>query len=119
MDDIVLAPFDYAKLDIEGALVRIRLESTCVNVRNAGDGAEVVYIRDKTLHRVAAAHVVLACFNMEIPYLMPEPEPNAARRAERQAPLVYSKVLATGTRGCGSRTKSRPHLHSRVKLDYR
>ena len=27
MDDVVLAPFDYAKLDVEGAQVRIRLDS--------------------------------------------------------------------------------------------
>ncbi len=37
MDDVVLAPFDYEKLDVEGASVRIRLDSTCVNVRNVGD----------------------------------------------------------------------------------
>jgi spermidine dehydrogenase len=124
MDDIVLAPFDYGKLDIEGALVRIRLESTCVNVRNAGDGAEVVYIRDKTLHRVAAAHVVLACFNMEIPYLMPElSEPQRRALAQNvKAPLVYSKVLVRNWHPwvqLGVHEISGPmSFHSRIKLDY-
>src|SRR5215510_272447 len=40
MDDIVLARFDYGKLDQHDAPVRIRLESTCVNVRNVRGGVE-------------------------------------------------------------------------------
>ena len=70
MDDVVLAPFDTASLDVEGSPVRIRLDSTCVQVRNAGNGVELAYIRDGKLHRVAAAHAVLACFHMVIPYIM-------------------------------------------------
>ncbi len=38
MDDVVLAPFDYARLDGPSSNVRIRLDSTCIDVRNA-DGA--------------------------------------------------------------------------------
>ena len=37
MDDIVLAPFDYARLDSPDANVRIRLDSTCIDVRNADE----------------------------------------------------------------------------------
>src|SRR5215471_7026130 len=33
MDDVVLAPFDYANLDRPGQNVRVRLESTCVDVQ--------------------------------------------------------------------------------------
>src|SRR5262249_1487089 len=40
MDDIVLARFNYGKLDEPAAPVRIRLESTCVNVRNVPGGVE-------------------------------------------------------------------------------
>ena len=54
MEDVVLAPFDYARLDDGAANVRIRLDSTCVDVRNAGDGVLVGYVRDGAPHRVAA-----------------------------------------------------------------
>jgi spermidine dehydrogenase len=36
MEDIVLAPFDYARLDTAASLVRLRLRSTAVHVRNTG-----------------------------------------------------------------------------------
>src|SRR5712671_5860819 len=55
MDDVVLASFDYSQLDVEGAPVRIRLDSTCVHVRNAGGGVELAYMRAGKLHRVAAS----------------------------------------------------------------
>ena len=38
-------------------------------------------MRDGKLHRVAGKHAVLACFNMMIPYIMPELPPDAARGA--------------------------------------
>src|SRR5262249_25096702 len=60
MDDVVLAPFDYGKLDDAGSNVRIRLGSTCVNVRDTADKAQVAYVRNGELHRVEARHVVLA-----------------------------------------------------------
>ena len=41
-------------LDSEGAAVRIRLDSTCVHVRNTGGGVELGYVRAGKLHRVAA-----------------------------------------------------------------
>ena len=45
MDDVVLAAFDYGKLDRDGQDVRIRLDSTCVDVRNDGDTVLVGYVR--------------------------------------------------------------------------
>jgi spermidine dehydrogenase len=124
MDDIVLARFDYAKLDVEGAPVRIRLDSTCVSVRNVSDGVDLAYKRADKLHRVAAIHAVLACFNMLIPYIMPElPGPQkAALRQNVKAPLVYNKVLVRNWRPwirLGVHEISAPmSFHSRVKLDY-
>jgi spermidine dehydrogenase len=124
MDDVVLAPFDYRKLDVDGAPVRIRLDSTCVSVRNAGDGVELAYMREGKLHRVAAEHAVLACFHSVIPYIMPE-LPRAQREALAQnvkAPLVYTNVLV---RNWQPWVKLGVHdivaptsFHSRVKLDY-
>jgi hypothetical protein len=80
MDDIVLAPFDYDALDRIGQNTRIRLNATCVNVRDTGDEVLVGYVRDGASHRVAAKHVVLACFHMIVPYLMPQ-LPQAQRAA--------------------------------------
>ncbi len=84
MDDVVQAPFDYGKLDDLGQQVRIRLNSTCLDVRNAGDEVRVGYVRGGTMHRVAGKQVVLACFHMVIPHIMPELQRGAARGAARR-----------------------------------
>jgi spermidine dehydrogenase len=124
MDDVVLAPFDYAALDVEDSPVRIRLDSTCVNVRNAGDSVELAYVRDGKLRRVAAGHAVLACFHMIVPYLMPElaPAQAAALAKNVKAPLIYTNALV---RNWHPWVKLGVHeivapmsIHSRVKLDY-
>lgn len=94
MEDIVLAPFDYSKLDVDGNPVRIRLNSTAVRVRNAGGATEVGYVRDGKLVRARARSTVLACYNMMIPYIMegvPE-EQAAALHMNVKAPLVYINV---------------------------
>lgn len=124
MDDVVLARFDYSKLDVRNAPVRIRLDSTCVNVRDAGSEVEVAYVRAGKLHRVAAKHAVLACFNGIIPYIMPElsaKQKDALARNVR-APLVYTKVLVRNWHPwvrLGVHEISAPmSFHSRVKLDY-
>ena len=124
MDDIVLAPFDYGRLDVASADVRIRLDSTCVNVRNAGTGVELAYMRAGKPHRVAARHAVLACYHSVIPHIMPELA-RAQRTALAQnvkAPLVYTNVLV---RNWQPWAKLGVHdivapmsFHSRVKLDY-
>jgi spermidine dehydrogenase len=95
MDDVVLAPFDYASLDRAGQSVRVRLNSTCVDVREAGDKVRLGYVRAGTAHRIEAKHAVLACFHMMIPYIMPS-LPQAQRAALAQnikTPLVYTNVL--------------------------
>ncbi len=124
MDDVVLARFDYGKLDRAGARVRIRLESTCVRVENRGKRVDLGYVRHGALHRVSADHVVLACFNMVIPHIMPE-LPEAQREALAQnvkAPLVYTKVLVrdwTAWAKLGVHEISAPmSFHNRLKLDY-
>ena len=75
MDDIVLAHFDYDTLDRQDQRVRIRLDSTCVDVRNEPGKALVTYMRAGAAHRIEAKHVVLACFHMMIPHIMPELPP--------------------------------------------
>jgi len=124
MEDVVLAPFDYGKLDDSANAVRIRLDSTVLNVKRAGQSVEVGYWREGKLHRIAANHVVLACFNMIIPHIMPElPEPQRDALAQNvKAPLVYSNVVI---RNWQPFARLKVHditapmsFHSRVRLDF-
>lgn len=97
----LLAPCDYGALDRASNPVRIRLSSTAVRVANrAGAGADVVYLRDDKPVKVAARHVVMACWNMIIPYLVPElPEPQKAALHELvKGPLVYISVALNNWR---------------------
>jgi spermidine dehydrogenase len=100
MDDVVLAAFDYQHLDRPDSNVRIRLNSTVLDVRNVGDKVTVGYISGGSAHRVAANHAVLACFHMMIPYVMPQ-LPQAQREALAQnvkTPLVYTNVVVRNWR---------------------
>jgi spermidine dehydrogenase len=124
MDDVVLARFRYDRLDRADRHVRIRLESTCVQVKNGTSAVDLVYMRRGKAHRVQAKHAILACFNMAIPYMMPE-LPEAQRNAllrNVKAPLVYTKVLAKNWQAfakLGVHEISAPKsFHCRVKLDY-
>ena len=99
MDDIVLAGFDYGALDRADNKVRLRLQSTVIDVRQRGDAVSIGYVQGGinggTPHRVAAKHAVLACFHTMIPYLMPD-LPAAQREAlasNVKTPLVYTNVV--------------------------
>jgi len=123
MDDVILAPFDYSKLDVRGQSVRIRLDSTCVHIGNGGDKVHVAYVRHGVLHRVEGRHAVLACFHMIIPYIMPElPALQRAALAQNvKVPLVYTNVLTRNWHPwvrLGVHDISAPRsFHCRVKLD--
>jgi spermidine dehydrogenase len=98
-EDSVLATLDYSRLDRAASAVRIRLSSTVARVRHTGPAAsarhvDVVYVRDKRLVTVRANGVVLACWNMMIPYLCPE-LPDKQKEALKygvKVPLVYTSV---------------------------
>ncbi|MBS0612409.1 MAG: NAD(P)-binding protein [Proteobacteria bacterium] len=94
MEDIVTARFDYSRLDLAEQDVRIRLRCTAVEVRNAGKGVNVAYVRDGKPTRAAARDCVLACYHAMMPYIAPElPAPQkAAMHANVRAPLVYVNV---------------------------
>jgi spermidine dehydrogenase len=97
--DSVLAKVDYGTLDRPGAAVRIRLSSTVARVRHIGPAAtagevEVAYGREKKAFSVRGKGVVLACWNMMIPYLCPD-LPDAQKKALEygvKVPLVYTSV---------------------------
>jgi spermidine dehydrogenase len=124
MDDIVLAPFSYADLDRGDHNIRIRLDSTCIDVRDVGDQVLVSYVRAGAPHRIAAQHVVLACFHMMIPHLMPD-LPQAQRQALAQnvkTPLVYTNVLVRNWRAWVAlkihQISAPMSFHSHVALDF-
>jgi spermidine dehydrogenase len=99
MDDVVTALADYSKLDVEGAPLRIRLNSTVVHVRHSGSSGatktvDIAYMRGKKLQSVHASNCVLACYNMMIPYICPElpKNQNEALSYLVKTPLVYTHV---------------------------
>jgi spermidine dehydrogenase len=96
-EDIVTARADYGQLDRPGAPVRIRLGSTAVRVRNVGEPAravEVVYSRQGRFVTVRSKAVVLACWNIMIPYLCPELplRQKEALHSLVKVPFVYTSV---------------------------
>jgi len=97
MEDVVLAPFDYSKLDLADSNVRIRLHSTVVRVEHDGTPRSssrvgVTYVRGGQANRVWARNCVLACYNQMIPHLCPElPDP----QREALKTMVKSSILYT------------------------
>ena len=127
-EDIVTAEFDYSRLDRNNSAIRIRLSSTAVRVRHAGDPAsakevEISYAREKRTYNVRAKGTVLACWNMMIPYLCAE-LPDIQKQALRygaKVPLVYSVVAVKNWKAfhtLGIQRVSSPGMyHTGVGLD--
>jgi len=98
-EDLVTAQFDYSQLDSTNAPVRIRLNSTVIEVQHAGSPEQanhvnVQYVQQSTAHSVTAKHVVMACYNLMVPYLvrdLPEAQ-TAALRQQMKSPLIYTSV---------------------------
>jgi len=96
MEDVIMAKANYAALDRAKNDIKIRLNSTAVNVTNAANGKKVLitYVRKEQNYTVEAKHCVMACYNAAIPYLCPD-----MSEAQKEAlaynvkiPLVYTKV---------------------------
>ncbi len=100
MEDVVRARFDYAKLDMPDARVRLRLSSTAIRAEHDGDPktakrVAVTYVRGGQAYRVWGRACVLACYNAMIPALCPE-LPERQREALALAvkvPILYTNVL--------------------------
>jgi spermidine dehydrogenase len=96
-EDAVTAQVDYSRLDRAGSPVRLRLNSTVVRARNLGaapEGIEVAYAADGQVFTVRGKNCVLACWNMVIPYLVPD-LPEKQKQALHylvKVPLVYASV---------------------------
>lgn len=129
MEDVVTAQADYAQLDRAENTVRVRLNSTVVNVHHAGTApsakeVEVTYVRAGKAYAARGKYCVLACYNVMIPYICPE-LPEAQKEALAylvKAPLVYTHVAL---RNWSSFSNLRIHqivapasYHTYVALDF-
>jgi spermidine dehydrogenase len=124
MEDIVLAPFDYLRLDTPGALTRLGLNSTVVKLQNRSGAVDIGYMRKGELRRVQAKHAIYAGYNMMLPYVVADLKltQRAALSHGVKAPLVYVKIAVKNWR---SWVKAGVHeitnttgFYSRLKLDY-
>ena len=128
-EELVLSRFDYAELDKPSNHVRIRLNSTAVDVRHGGDpksSSEVFvnYINDNKSYQVIGKGVVMACYNMMIPHIVPDlPEEQAAAlRLQSNSPLQYTSVGLKNWRaikeiGMGL-AMSPGNMHQAVLMDF-
>jgi spermidine dehydrogenase len=101
-ESIVLAPANYARLDLPENPTRVRLNSTAVRVEHIGvpdSGAEravrVVYVQANRRCQVTSANVILACFNNIIPFIVPDlpAEQKEALHYASKVPLQSTSVL--------------------------
>src|SRR5262249_31055120 len=104
------------------------LSSTVARVRHTGPAAsakevDVTYAREKNVYAVRAKHVVLACWNMMIPFLCPElpDEQKEALQYGVKVPLVYTSVSLRrwrAFRALGINGASTPGMyHTGVRLE--
>src|SRR3984893_15307240 len=99
MEDVVSVRAAYSKLDTADSPVRIRLNSTVVQARNAAsqgamEEVQIAYMRGGKLYTVTGKNCVLACYNGMIPYICPD-VPAAQSKALSylvKMPLVYTHV---------------------------
>lgn len=126
VEEVVMAKFNYAKLDTKKSRVRLRLNSTAVNVRNVKNGAEVVYAwaDDDKLHKVFAKKVVMANYNSTIPYIVPEMQQDQKEALAKcvKTPLIHAKVIIKNWESfkkLGVHEIYSPKMfYARTKLDY-
>ncbi len=102
MDDVVLAAFDYSKLDVVDSATRIRLNSTVVNVEHEGDPktsrkVSVDYVGGGAQSRVYAKSCIMACYNAIIPSICTE-LPRDALRLNVKTPILYTNVALNNWR---------------------
>ena len=126
---LIKAKFDYAELDEPNNAVRVRLNSTVVNVEHLGNPESagdigVSYINDNQSYQVKAGAVVMACYNMIIPHIvsgLPE-EQAAALRLQGKSPLQYTTVGLRNWRGMkelGIGVAMSPgNMHQAVLMDF-
>ncbi len=102
MEDSVTARLDYSALDVHGSRLRIRLNSTAVNVAHTADSkaVDVTYVHLGEAHTVRAKKCIMACYNSAIPYICPEltEQQTAGLAYNVKVPLTYTKVMVPNWR---------------------
>jgi spermidine dehydrogenase len=96
MQDVVTARFDYSQLDRDSSPVRVRLNSTVVNVANRDDDAvDVSYVSNGRALKVRGKHCILAGYNGMVPHLCPElPKAQKENLAYGvKVPFIWANVL--------------------------
>lgn len=96
MEDIVLAKFDYSKLDAPENAVRLRLNSTALLLENNNDGVAVAYMPHggESLKQVQAKQAIFAghsALAARVIPQMPEAQKTAAK-TNVKVPMIYGKV---------------------------
>jgi spermidine dehydrogenase len=99
MEDVVTARADYSQLDRAENPVRLRLNSTVVEVKHSGAATSakevnITYMCAGKSYAVKGNYCVLACYNVMIPYIcteLPDPQKEALSYLVK-APLVYTHV---------------------------
>ena len=95
-ENIVTSIFDYTQLDREGAPVRLRLNSTAVNVRNRDDGlVDASYVVAGNAQTVRTKHCILAGYGGMVPHLCPElpPAQKESLAYGVKVPFICTNVL--------------------------
>src|SRR3954471_4572989 len=128
VSDVILAKANYAQLDQSSSPVRIRLNSTAVRVKHAGDAAsakevEVTYARAGKVYTAKAKNAILACWHVVIPYIceeLPDKQKEALASAQK-VPLLYTNVAIRNWKSfekAGTNSIYAPGMyHSYVNLD--
>ena len=129
VEEIVLSKFNYDELDKPSNSVRVRLNSTVVNVRHGGDPYSssdvfVNYIYDNKSYQVKAKGVVMACYYMMIPHIVSDlpTKQDAALRRLSKIPLQFTTVGLKNWRalkemGIGM-AMSPGNMHQAVGMDF-
>ena len=102
MEDIVTTKIDYSELDQSYADIKLRLNSTVVNVEHTPNekNVDVTFVRNGRTHTIRSNQCIMACYNGAIPYLCPE-LPKAQKEGLAygvKIPLTYTKVLVKNWR---------------------
>ena len=73
MEDLITSRFDYSQLDLDDFPVRLRLNSTAVNVVNRDkELVDIAYVSGNRAFRVTGKNCILAGYNGMIPHLCPD-----------------------------------------------
>ena len=129
VEEIVLSKFDYSELDKPKNNIRIRLNSTVVNVNHLGDpsssdSVSINYINDRKSYKVTAKSTVLACYNMMIPHIvsdLPQDQHQALSKLTK-IPLQFSNIGMRNWRamkeiGVGF-AMSPGNIHQAINMDF-